>query len=107
MQRSSGRSPFLDAHECRIRFRAYSLSPSSRGYRRSAPIEMPVTWAMALGSVATTKRNASQGVEAGWYLLLSKVDSPPSGTQVAEVLFFREEADALAASTLVRATQSP
>ena len=61
---------------------------------------------MALGSVATTKRNASQGVEAGWYLLLSKVDSPPSGTQVAEVLFFREEADALAASTLVRATQT-
>ena len=61
---------------------------------------MPATWAK-LGAVATTKRNATQNVEAGWSLLIAKLRPAMGGVQAADILFFEENNDALEAARLI------
>ena len=58
-------------------------------------------WAIKLGAVATTKRNATQNVEAGWNILIAKLCPAMGGGQAAEILFFAHKDDALEAARLI------
>ena len=62
---------------------------------------MPTTWAIKLEAVATTKRNATHNVEAGWSLLIAKLCPAMGGGQAADILFFEEKDDTLEAARLI------